>query len=198
MMSRSKFDTRERILRSAWKLLEDGAGNAVRMTDIAKQASVSRQAVYLHFPKRADLLIAANRFLDEVNDIDARLEKSRKSQSGLERLDAFIEVWCNYIPEIYGVAKAQLAMKDHDEEVDLAWNDRMQAVRHGCEAAVVALKNDGLLSTELTSTQATDLLWTLLSVRNWEQLRIDCKWSQSKYLKTMKASAMAMLTRHDP
>lgn len=196
-MSRKNLKTRERILKSAWKLLEDGKGNAVRMSDIAKEASVSRQAVYLHFPNRADLLVATTRYLDEVKEIDALLAKSRSAATGLERLDAFIDAWGNYIPEIYGVAKALLAMKESDKEAELAWQDRMLAVREGCEAAVIAMKKDAVLSPNLTVKQATDVLWTLMSVRNWEQLRIECEWTQSSYLEIIKSTARRTLVADD-
>lgn len=192
-MSRKNFDTRERILRAAWKLLEAGAGGEVRMSDIAREAGLSRQALYLHFPNRADLLIATTRYLDEVKDVEARLAASRSAASGLERLDAFIEAWGNYIPEIHGVAQALLAMKDRDAEARVAWNDRMQAVREGCEAAVTALVRDGQLRPDISPKQATDLLWALLSVRNWELLTAECGWSQADYIAQLTSLARAAL-----
>jgi AcrR family transcriptional regulator len=192
-MSSINLETREKILVATWKLLESGQGNGVRMTDIAKEAGISRQAVYLHFPTRADLLIATTRYLDEVKKVDDRLAASRNAACGVERLDAFIEAWGNYIPEIYGIAKALSAMQDTDEAAALAWADRMQAVRHGCDAAVQALKKDGMLSRDHTAKQATDILWTMLSVRNWEQLTIACGWSQKRYIETTKLLARRAL-----
>ncbi len=192
-MSRKNTETRQRILESTWRLLETEPGRAVRMSDIARESGISRQAVYLHFPSRADLLIATTRYLDEVKDIDARLAASRSADRGLDRLDAFIEAWGNHIPEIHGVAKALMAMKDTDEAADLAWKDRMRAVRQGCAAAVQALSRDGRLTPELTPDQATDLLWTMLAVRNWEQLTGDCGWSQTQYVEAMKTMARRLL-----
>ncbi len=186
MMSSEKIETREKILKAALKLLEANPAASVRMGDIAKETGISRQAVYLHFPTRADLLITAARYLDEIRKVDERLAASRAASSGVERLDAFVEAWGKYIPEIHGVAKAFLAMQDTDEAARAAWDDRMQAVRHGCNAAVKALKNDGTLSPNLTPKQATDILWTTLSVRNWEQLTIGCGWSQKQYIRMMK------------
>ncbi len=191
-MSSEKIKTREKILKAAWKRLEASPGVSVRMSDIAKEAGISRQALYLHFPARAELLIATARYLDEVKDIDARLAKSRAAATGLERLDAFIEAWGNYIPEIYGVGKAFLAIKDTDEAVATAWEDRMLAVRHGCNAAIKALKADDALSPDHSVKQATDILWTMLSVRNWEQFTGDCGWSQRRYIETTKLLAARM------
>ena len=181
-MSRENLPTRTRILEATLKLLEDGEGSKVRMSDIAKAANVSRQAVYLHFPGRADLLTETTRYLDQINDIDALLQESRNASTGRERLVAWVDVWGNYIPKIYGVAKALLAMKDTDDEALTAWNDRMNAVREGCEAVITALQRDGALNPTLTEKEATDMLWTVLSVRSWEHLRQDCGWSQETYI----------------
>ncbi len=192
-MSRKNLETRNRILDATWKLLEERLDTGVRMADIARQAGISRQALYLHFSKRAELLIATTQYIDEMKGVDARLAPSRAAATGIERLDAFIDAWGNYIPEIYGVAKALLAMKESDEAAALAWSERMQAVRHGCEAAIKALARDGTLSPDHSQKQATDILWTMLSVRNWEQLRSECGWSQKRYIETTKLIARGTL-----
>lgn len=185
-MSSDNVDTRTRILNATWQLLEADEGRGVRMSDIARQAGISRQAVYLHFPTRSELLIATTRYLDDIKGIDQRLAASRATTNGVERLNAFIDAWGNYIPEIHAIAKALLAMKDTDEAAALAWDDRMRAVRHGCEAAVEAIVRDGRLSREISAGQASDILWVMLSVRNWEQLTAQCGLSQIQYIDTMK------------
>jgi len=180
--------TRDRILDACRALLES-EGAQTRMSDVAKAAGVSRQAVYLHFKTRADLLIAVTRHIDKVEDVDARLVKSRNASGGLERLDAFIEAWGGYIPIIYPVARALIAMAPTDEAARLAWADRMNAMRQGCEAALQAMARDGVLRTHLTADQSADLLWTLLSVRNWESLTQDCDWPQEEYIRQTKMLA---------
>nr|GGH92940.1 hypothetical protein GCM10011355_03610 [Aquisalinus luteolus] len=173
-------------------MLEASPHKAVRVGDIAKEAGISRQALYLHYPTRAELLIATARYIDEVKNIDERLAASRAA-TGINRLDAFIEAWGGYIPEIYGIGRAFMAMMDTDEAARAAWGDRMQAVRHGCAAAIRALKEAGALNPDYSETAATDILWTLLSVRNWEQLTIDCGWSQADYVEGTKRLARAAL-----
>ena len=185
-MSSDNVDTRTRILNATWQLLEADEGRGVRMSDIARQTGISRQAVYLHFPTRSELLIATTRYLDDIKGIDQRLAASRATTNGVERLNAFIDAWGNYMPEIHAIAKALLAMKDTDEAAALAWDDRMRAVRHGCEAAVEAIVRDGRLSREISAGQAADILWMMLSVRNWEQLTAQCGLSQIQYIDTMK------------
>ena len=194
-MSRAENPTRDRILSATLQLLENGGANAIRMSDIAKASKISRQALYLHFPNRAELLIATTRHLDQVHDIQNQLAGTRTAATGRKRLAAWVDVWGNYIPTIYGVAKALLAMRDTDAEASAAWDDRMAAMREGCAAAVAALKRDGDLVAGMSEVEATDLLWTLLSVRNWEHLRRDCGWSHARYLDVMRQTAEQALTK---
>ena len=193
-MSSKNSETRTRILDAARNLLEAGGGKGVRMSDIARKAGISRQAVYLHFPTRAELLTAVTHHLDVIKDVDARLAKSRAA-TGVSRLDAFIEAWGNYIPEIYGVARALMILQETDMEAAEAWADRLRAVREGCAAAVNALDQAGQLNPDHSVDEATDLLWALLSVRNWEQLTRDCGWPQEKYIEKMQALARQALVK---
>lgn len=80
-------------------------------------------------------------------------------------------------------------MSDTDEAAATAWGKRMADMREGCEAAVNALNNDNMLSPDHAPHQATDILWTLLSIRNWEQLTLECGWSQETYIETLKSMA---------
>ena len=123
-------------------MLEEHGGRGVRMGDIARESGISRQAVYLHFASRTELLVAATRYLDEKLDVDSRLAPSRAATSGIERLSLYIECWGNYIPEIYGVGKALLLARDTDDAAAAAWDDRMAAMRDGCRAAIDALHAD--------------------------------------------------------
>ena len=176
----SSAQTKIRILETTWKVLETRIDKN-RMSDIAKAVGISRQALYLHYPTRAELLIATTKHIDTVKKVDQRLELSRAAGSGLERLHFFIKAWGGYIPEIHGMSVALRNMRKNDKAAAEAWDDRMQAVRHGCQAAVRALAKDGKLRSDLTEQVATDILWTLLTVENWEKLVLDCAWSQSAY-----------------
>ena len=188
-MSSEVIETRIRILEATVRMLEEHGGRGVRMGDIARESGISRQAVYLHFASRSELLIAATRYLDEILDVDSRLAPSRAAKSGVERLALYIECWGNYIPEIYGVAKALLLAQDTDEAAAAAWQDRMLAMRDGCRAAIDALHSDGRLAPGWTQKQATDVLWSMLLVPTWENLTIECGWSHQQYIRWMKTVA---------
>ncbi len=167
------------------------------MGDIAKATGISRQAVYLHFKSRTELLVAATRYVDEKLDVDSRLAPSRAAATGIERLRLYIECWGNYIPEIYGVGKALMTARDTDEAAAAAWQDRMLAMRDGCRAAIDALYADGTLAPGWTRPKATDALWTLLLVPTWENLTIECGWSTKQYVRFMSDLARQMFVLDD-
>ena len=189
----SSEQTKTRILETTWKVLETRSDKN-RMSDIATAVGISRQALYLHYPTRAELLIATTKHIDKVKKVNQRLELSRAAGSGIERLHFFIKAWGGYIPEIHGISVALRKMRENDKAATEAWDERMQAVRHGCQAAVRAIEKDGKLKSDLSEQVATDILWTLLTVENWERLVLDCTWSQSEYeIKMIELAEIALL-----
>ncbi|MEM6306203.1 MAG: TetR/AcrR family transcriptional regulator [Pseudomonadota bacterium] len=196
-MSSTNLATRDRILKATQDLMEQGRVAEVRMSDIAKHAKISRQALYLHFPNRAELLVATTRYLDDVQGIDARVEAQVMGASGIARLDAFIEIWFGHIPHIQGVAKALMQMQGSDKEADAAWQNRMTAVRRLCKSCVESLREEGRLADGYTSKQAVDVLFMLVSVPNWLLMVQSCGWSQKTYLTQTRATAHRMLLKDE-
>ena len=185
-MSSNQPETRTRILEATIRLLEQAGGHGTRMGDIAKAAGISRQAVYLHFTSRTELLIAATLYRDELLDVEARLAPSRAAETGVERLRLYIEFWGNFIPEIYGVGKALMVAQDSDKAAAAAWRDRMIAMKDGCRAAIDALHADGTLARGWTRPKAVEALRTMLLVPNWESLTLECGWSTKEYVRWMQ------------
>ena len=194
-MSSGESDTKKRILMTTWRLLEERRDGSLRMSDIAAAAGVSRQALYLHFSSRTDLLIATTRYGDEVLGLAERLRPYEAATTGVAILETWVAFWGNYIPEIYGVGKALLAVRDTDAAAAAAWNDRMNAVRDGCRNAIEALQRDGILAPQWSPDVAVDLCWTILSVRNWEQLTLECGWTTAQYVDRMRALLLRTFVR---
>ncbi|MEL6108140.1 MAG: TetR/AcrR family transcriptional regulator, partial [Planctomycetota bacterium] len=188
MSSKIDLDTRQRILSESLRLLEANAGKNVRMSDIAKAAGVSRQAIYLHFKSQTDLMVATVQFGDERNGA-ATLVQPWRDAEGADKLDAWIAFWGGYVPKIYGVAKALMIARESDEAAAAAWDDRMEDVRRSCRKTVQELANHGLLIEQWTVKTGSDLLWTMLSISNWEQLTTCCSWSNKQYIERMKQTA---------
>ena len=173
-------------------------GQGVRMRDVAEAAGVSRQAVYDHFGSRAELMVATARHGDEVRGLEERLVRYRAATGGVERLEAFIEFWGNYIPEIHGIARALFAARESDAAVAAAWDDRMRVVQEACHDIVGRLQSDGMLATDWSQDEAGEMLWSLLSIGNWENLTIERGWPVSLYVARMKELTKRAFVRDDP
>jgi AcrR family transcriptional regulator len=165
------------------------------MADIADAAGISRQAVYDHFGSRARLLVETTHHVDEVQGLEERRRHFREATGGVGRLEAYVEFWGNFIPEVYGMARALLAVRETDEAAAAAWDDRMGAVRESCRLTIEALHRDGMLAPGWSRDEAVDLMWTMLSIRNWEQLTIECGWSTKQYVSRMQKLLKRALVR---
>jgi len=185
-MSSKKNDTRTQILKTTWHLMEQRSGQGVRMSDIAKATGISRQALYLHFKSRKELIIATVHYVDEVKGLNERLRRFQMSTTGIELLEACVEVWGNYIPEVYGLAKVLLNTRETDEATAAAWNGCMTGLRDICQKTIGVLDSEGNLALEWSRSEAIEMLWTIISIQNWEQLTIECGWSTTQYIDRMK------------
>jgi AcrR family transcriptional regulator len=194
-MSSSESETRTRILEATRQLMEEHRGKGVRMRDVAEAAGISRQAVYDNFGSRAKLLVETTHYVDEVRGLEERRRHFREATTGVGHLEAYVEFWGNFIPEVYGMAKALLAVRETDEAAAAAWDDRMGAVRESCRTTIEALHRDGMLAPEWSRDVAVDLMWTMLSIRNWEQLTTECGWSTNQYVSRMQKLLKRILVR---
>jgi AcrR family transcriptional regulator len=194
-MSSGDPETRKRILEKTWHLMEKRKGRGVKISDIARAAGISRQAVYLHFGSRAGLLIATARYIDEVKNLNARVQAMNMAANGVEVLDAYVDFWGNYIPEIYGAAKALLTMRETDKDAAAAWDDRMNEQRQGCRSVIDCLVRDQSLGPIWSPEEAADTLWAMTSIPVWENLTTECGWTSSEYISRMKAALKQMFVR---
>jgi AcrR family transcriptional regulator len=188
-MSSVLKDTRERILETTWRLLESHRGQSVRLEDIAREAGVSRQAVYLHFGSRTELFIATARYVDEVLRLPERIERIQQACStggGIAGMREMVAFWGNYIPEIYGLARALISIQETDEAAAAAWAGQMEAFYQGCFLTLEQIAREGLLAPTWTLETATDFFWAMLSIEIWERLTIERGWSNDQYIKRMQ------------
>ena len=193
-MSSDELPTRSKILDASWRLLEETGGARTRMSDIAKAAGVSRQAVYLHFDNRADLLTATTRYADERMGVPKRLRPFREAQDAEAKLEAAVAFFADHYPRVRGIARALLAMSE-DEEAQAAWRDRMGAVAEAAGEVIAAIAAEGRLADGWTEEQATDFLWSMLSFETWSRLTSECFWTDEDYSARTVAAAKAALMK---
>jgi AcrR family transcriptional regulator len=193
-MSSTQISTRERILAETWRLMEQRRGEGVRLEDVAKAAGVSRQAVYLHFASRAELLKATLDYVEQVFGLSERLQPVFQQQ-GVPSLEALIAVWSSFIPEVYGISTAFLAARHADPDASAAWNERMQKLYDGCLLTAQCVARDDRLADGWTIHEAADYLWSMLSFEQWEHLVINRGWTQAQYLSRLSQVIMRTMLK---
>ncbi|HEY7285686.1 MAG TPA: helix-turn-helix domain-containing protein [Vicinamibacterales bacterium] len=170
-----------RILDAALALITRRGGAKVTMAQIAKAARVSRQAVYLHFADRATLMLALARHLDETLGLPAEIQQIREAPDAASMVERQVSLQARRNPALWAVARAVDAVRRTDADAERAWQDRLDHRLQGCRAIVSRLQAEGRLRPDLDASTAADLLWTMTSLRMWEDLVLDRGWSPEKY-----------------
>lgn len=180
-MSSGKSETRQAILEAALHLFKERGPAAVRMVDIAKEAGVTRQAVYLHFNSRTGLLVALAQYVDEKEGLAELARPVWEAETGAEALERFVSLNAEYNPRIFPLVKALKGYRYSDEAIAAAWDDRMESRRDACRQLLLWVKEDGALDPDWDVEEATDALWALTSIQVWEQLVLDRGWPRRRY-----------------
>jgi AcrR family transcriptional regulator len=190
----SATDTRTRILEATRNLLLKRSGGEASMAEIAKAAGLSRQAVYLHFADRGALFVALVEYVDQKRGLHEVLDTVRNAPSGVAALRAMAAAQAKTNPDVWPMARASEAIRRTDEAMEKAWQNRLQDRHAGCKAIVKQLAKEGSLRKGLPIDVATDLLWTITSIRTWEDLALDRKWKRSEYEEYVSDVLMRVLT----
>ena len=70
---------------------------------------------------------------------------------------------------------------------------QVAARRKGAVHVVERLAAEGLLAETWSKRDAIDLVWTLTSIRNWEDLVVECGWSNARYEKRLRQALSAII-----
>ena len=191
---KEKVSGKEKILQAALKLIARRGGVDVTMAQIAKAARMSRQAVYLHFADRGDLLIAAAHYTDEQRGLEKEIQHIRDAPSGLEAIRRMVSLQARSNPSIWPIARMFEAVRRSDPQVERPWQDRLQHRLTGCRQIMQRVQKEGNLLPGLPVEVAADLLWTLTSLRMWEDLVLLRGWSPEPYEEYVYALILRALT----
>lgn len=181
---------RDRILDSAWELLASRGDVNASMSEIARAAGLSRQAVYLHFDSRAGLLTAMARRQDERLGFDDAM-RAAAELDGAAALERMLDLWFDHVPRILPVARALEAVAVQGEEGGEAWEDRMRDLRAAFRAGVRKLDAAGGLGDGWDVQTATDWIWARTHLTQYAHLVSERGWSQREFARRITASLLA-------
>jgi len=191
----SSSDSRARVLNAALRLIRKRGHATVTMAQIAKEARLSRQAVYLHFADRAELMAALARHVHESLGLPAAIQRMMTdTPTGIGLIEADVSMQARFNPAVWAVARAVDAVRRTDAAAARAWQDRLKSRLDRCRVIVSRLKAEGSLRPELDPSIAADLLWTMTSLRMWEDLVLERKWSPEQYQVHVTNVLIAALT----
>lgn len=194
MSSRRSEATRTAILDATLRLFERGGYHGVGLGAVAREAGVSRQAIYLHFESKAKLVEALVNALNEKHVFPA-FDRSNlwQATSGLDALDAWVEVVAATTPPILAVANAVDVARRSDPGAEAIWKIPSRGRYEDCLRIARWLEEDGLLAPGWEPKEAARFLWAVTSIRVFEDLTSH-GWSRRRYIKHLRRSLRAALT----
>jgi AcrR family transcriptional regulator len=194
----SERDSRTKILAAALALIRRRNGADVSLGEIARAARLSRQAVYLHFSDRADLLIALVRYVDDERGLAEKLRNITEAPSGLAAMREMVALQASDNPALWPMVRVFDADRHRDPAVERSWQDRLEHRLGGCRAIVARLRAEKALRPGLSPAAAADLLWTITSLRMWGDLVVERGWSAERYQEHVNRLLLVTLTNAVP
>lgn len=173
--------TRAAILDATWLLLEEEGPERVTMEAVARNAGITRRAVYLHFSSRADLLLALHEHVDDRLDLAGSLQPVIEAPNAVAALTAFARHLAAFHPKIRRIDLALLRAKDNDPDVAVLVNRGLETWHEGCRRIAQGLADEGLLAEPWTVDTAADFLWSFMFPDVIERLVVDRKWPLDRY-----------------
>jgi len=170
-------DTRTRILAAALACAADARADCT-MGDVAAKASLSRQAVYLHFPNRAALLAAISEQLAA-----ATAPSLAEAPSARATLTALMAWLADDYPKVWPLAQ-RLGANPGDASRQIA-----------CRKLAERFRDEKALSLHLSPAAAAELLFTLTSLAVWAELVPGLGWDPIRYRSHVTYLATSALTK---
>jgi len=163
------------------------------MSDIATAAGVTRQLLYFHFDSRSALLIELSRLID----VEARTPQLQATidtaPDAVAALRTAVQVQATIKPKLYGVATGLDLLRPVDDGAAAACREREEARLGRCRAVVDRLAAEGRLAPDWTPESAAELLWSMTSMRTWEDLVHRAGWTGAEWAQRTTAALEAAL-----
>lgn len=177
-------DTRQRILTATWELITE-RGAALKLSDVATAAGVSRQAVYLHFGDRSGLLVGLVQHMDVVLELDAALGEVFAAPTSDELLRRAMRLNAEFWATVAPVARVLVAARHDDDAIAAAWRDRMDLRRVVFGSLVQSIADAGELATGWTVERGAATLYAVAAFEPWRELIDEIGWNDDTYVEEM-------------
>jgi 5-amino-6-(D-ribitylamino)uracil---L-tyrosine 4-hydroxyphenyl transferase len=170
--------TRAALLDAGHDILREDGVEALTITAVAERAGVTRRALYLHFPTRAELIGAIYDHVAAAEGLAASLGQVWHAPTAAAALDQWASHLARYHTRVLAVDRAvQRTLCDDPDAV--AHRARVSAEKlAGCQRLAGRLAGEGELAPGWTAGSASDMLYALSSSDVIEALTNDRGWSE--------------------
>ncbi len=182
MSSGGRPETRTKILEAARAMFEELGYYGAGLEAVAKKAGVSRQAIYLHFPYKAELLTALHLHIFATDVVPALERHPITDQvTALDALDATIAVDVEVASKVWRIHEALAMARRQHPEVEETLRPREEE-RYG-ELLDLGrrLERERALPPEIRVGTFADMLWGLMNTGTYRSLVVERGWSLDQY-----------------
>ena len=193
-MSSRSSDTRTSILRASRDLFEDQGYFGAGLEAVAQKAGVSRQAIYLHFASKSELLTALHRHIYET-DVEPALERHPiwTAPTSLDALDAFVAASVEIVSKVWRIHEALVTARRHHPEVDETLRPRENERYAEFVKLGRWLKQEDHLPSAMRVATFADIVWGLTSIGTFVNLVIERGWSVSRFEQWVRQTILLQL-----
>jgi AcrR family transcriptional regulator len=174
--------TRTLILEAARALFEERGYYGAGLGAVAKTAGVSRQAIYLHFSSKAELLTALHLHIF-ATDVVPFLERHpvTDEMTALDALDAIVAVDVEVASRVWRIHEALTVARRQYPEVEATLRPREAERYQELLDLGRRLEREGVLPPDMAVDTFADMLWGLMNIGTYMNLVNERSWSLDQY-----------------
>ena len=182
--------TRTQILDAARVLFEEHGYHGAGLEAVGKKAGVSRQAIYLHFPSKSELLAALHLHIFDTDVVPA-IERHpvTEAMTALEVLDASIAVDVDVVSSVWRIHEALATARRQHPEADETLSQREGERYRELLDIGSRLEREGELPPEVSVGRFADMYWGLMNAGTYRSLVVERGWSLEEYRRSWVRTA---------
>ena len=189
------MSARDRILEAVVALLGTEIGAGFTYDRLAREANVSRQTLYAHFPTRADLLVAVADHARAKLDADRLSVPILEAATGVDALAALVAFHVAFTPRVLREYRAVEFARSTDPELMKAFGQRTRGRDQLIRLVMTRLEAEGRLQPAWSVATATDFVTAVVSASTTYELLENRGWSAAELQeRLLRVFTLSLLT----
>lgn len=188
------MSTRERITKAAWEIIVSDGHEAATMGAVARRAGLSRQALYLHFKDRAELLVELVDYGDRQSGRGDWQQEVEAIDDIDERVRALVAAYQERAVRMAAVIRAVESARYVDEAAATAHSRRVQTSKPWVDKVIVqSLLDAGRIDPSWNRSEAVAIILSYINFKGWEHFAADFSWTRQQFVDVATAAILGSL-----